>query len=124
MNYQAGAIEQRILHLQTSDPLRTPTYSLFPKPDYFFSTTGPNVSINNGFAYNHGYYSPNIDITWSALVGPGIAARGVDGPAPAAGNQPSRPELHPHGPAGQHRRNLGRGNRSPTDAAAPGRSEG
>ena len=65
VNYQAGAIEQRILHLQTSDPLRTPTYTLFPKPDYFFSTTGPNVSINNGFAYNHGYYSPNIDITWS-----------------------------------------------------------
>jgi hypothetical protein len=91
VNYQAGAIEQRILHLQTSDPLRTPTYSLFPKPDYFFSTTGPNVSINNGFAYNHGYYSPNIDITWSALAGPGIAARGVDGPAPSAGNQPSDP---------------------------------
>ncbi|HST49549.1 hypothetical protein [Jatrophihabitans sp.] len=90
-NYQAGAIEQRILHLQTSDPLRTPTYTLFPKPDYFFSTSGPNVSINNGFAYNHGYYSPNIDVTWSALVGPGVAARGLDGPEPAAGNQPSDP---------------------------------
>ncbi|HJQ02634.1 MAG TPA: hypothetical protein VJ851_13625 [Jatrophihabitans sp.] len=90
-NYQAGAIEQRILHMQTSDPLRTPTYSLFPKPDYFFSTTGANVSINNGFAYNHGYYSPNIDVTWSSLVGPGVAARGVDGPQPAAGNQPSDP---------------------------------
>ncbi|MFL6163926.1 MAG: hypothetical protein ACJ74U_17110 [Jatrophihabitantaceae bacterium] len=90
-NYQAGATEQRILHMQTSDPLRTPTYSLFPKPDYFFSTSGPNVSINNGFAYNHGYYSPNIDVTWSSLVGPGVAARGVDGPEPAAGNQPSDP---------------------------------
>jgi hypothetical protein len=91
VNYQAGATEQRILHMQTSDPLRTPTYSLFPKPDYYFSTSGPNVSINNGFAYNHGYYSPNIDITWSSLVGPGVAARGVDGPEPAAGNQPSDP---------------------------------
>jgi hypothetical protein len=90
-NYQAGATEQRILHMQTSDPLRTPTYSLFPKPDYFFSTSGPNVSINNGFAYNHGYYSPNIDVTWSSLVGPGVAVRGVDGPQPAAGNQPSDP---------------------------------
>jgi hypothetical protein len=90
-NYQAGAVEQRILHMQTSDPLRTPTYSLFPKPDYFFSTSGPNVSINNGFAYNHGYYSPNIDVTWSSLVGPGVAVRGVDGPQPAAGNQPSDP---------------------------------
>jgi hypothetical protein len=90
-NYQAGATEQRILHMQTSDPLRTPTYSLFPKPDYFFSTSGPNVSINNGFAYNHGYYSPNIDVTWSSLVGPGVAVSGVDGPQPAAGNQPSDP---------------------------------
>ena len=89
--YQAGATEQRILHMQTSDPLRTPTYSLFPMPDYFFSTTGANVSINNGFAYNHGYYSPNIDVTWSSLVGPGVAVRGVDGPQPAAGNQPSDP---------------------------------
>jgi len=89
--YQAGATEQRILHMQTSDPLRTPTYTLFPMPDYFFSTTGANVSINNGFAYNHGYYSPNIDVTWSSLVGPGVAVRGVDGPQPAAGNQPSDP---------------------------------
>jgi hypothetical protein len=41
------------------------------------------VSINPAFAWNHGYYSPNIDITWSAFVGPSVAARGVDGPGPA-----------------------------------------
>jgi hypothetical protein len=91
VNYQAGAVEQRILHMQTADPLRTPTYTLFPKPDYFFSTSGPNVSINSGFAYDHGYYSPNIDVTWSSLVGPGVAVRGVDGPQPADGNQPHDP---------------------------------
>jgi hypothetical protein len=91
VNYQAGALEQRALHMQTADPLRTPTYSLFPKPDYYFSTSGPNVSINSGFAYNHGYYSPNIDVTWSALVGPGVAAHGVDGPQPVDGNQPHDP---------------------------------
>ena len=39
-NYQAGALEERVLHMQTADPLRLPTYTLFPKPDYFFSTTG------------------------------------------------------------------------------------
>jgi predicted transcriptional regulator len=89
--YQAGALEQRVLHMQSADPLRTPTYTLFPKPDYFFSTSGANVSINNGFAWNHGYYSPNIDVTWSSLVGPGVAARGLDGPQPAAGNQPHDP---------------------------------
>jgi hypothetical protein len=90
-NYQAGALEQRVLHMQSADPLRTPTYTLFPKPDYFFSTSGANVGINSGFAYDHGYYSPNIDVTWSSLVGPGVAARGVDGPQPAEGNQAHDP---------------------------------
>jgi hypothetical protein len=92
VRYQAGALEQRVLHMQTIDPLRTPTYTLFPKPDYFFSTTGPNVSINNGFAYDHGYYSPNIDVTWVGIAGKGVAVHGVDGPEPAQGNQPSDPE--------------------------------
>jgi hypothetical protein len=90
--YQAGALEQRVLHMQTADPLRTPTYTLFPKPDYFFSTSGPNVSINSSFAYDHGYYSPNIDVTWAAMTGPGVARRGVDGPQPAEGNQAHDPE--------------------------------
>jgi len=69
--YQAGALEQRVLHMQTADPLRTPTYSIFPVPDYFFGTSGPNISINPNFAYDHGYYSPNIDVTWAAFTGPG-----------------------------------------------------
>jgi len=60
--YQAGAVEQRILHMQTNDPLRMPTYTIFPVPDYFFGTSGPNVAINPAFAYDHGYYSPNIDV--------------------------------------------------------------
>ncbi|HYU67156.1 MAG TPA: hypothetical protein VEK09_10415, partial [Jatrophihabitantaceae bacterium] len=93
-NYQAGALEQRVLHLQTADPLRTPTYTLFPKPDYFFATTdinGAHVGVNPRFAWNHGYSSPNIDITWAGIVGPGAAGHGVDGPSPAGGNEPSDP---------------------------------
>jgi hypothetical protein len=90
-NYQAGALEQRVLHMQTADTLRTPTYTLFPKPDYFFGTSGANVSVNPDFAYNHGYYSPNIDITWSSVVGPGAAVNGVDGPGPTGGNQSHDP---------------------------------
>jgi hypothetical protein len=92
VNYQAGAVEQRILHLGSADPLRTPTFTIFPKPDYFFSQGAPScatpcVSINPRFAWDHGYYSPDIDITWTAFAGPGVAVRGVDGPAA------------PHGPA-------------------------
>jgi len=89
--YQAGALEQRLLHLQTADPLRTPTYTLFPMPDYFFGTTGPNVSINSSFAWNHGYYSPNIDITWAGIAGPGVAINGVDGPPAPGGNESQDP---------------------------------
>src|SRR5947208_7755482 len=92
VDYQAGALEQRVLHMQTRDPLRFPTYTLFPKPDYFFSASGPNVSIFSNFAYDHGYYSPNIDITWVGVAGKGVAVNGVDGPGPTQGNQPSDPE--------------------------------
>jgi hypothetical protein len=91
VNYQADQVEQRILHMQTADRLRTPTYTLFPKPDYFFSTSGPNVTPNSSFAWNHGYYSPNIDITWVGIVGPGVANRGVDGPGPSGGNEANDP---------------------------------
>jgi len=90
VNYQAGKIEQRILHVETADPLRTPTFSVFPKGDYFFgqgpqNCTVPCVSIFSRFAWDHGYYSPNIDITWNAFVGPGVAQRGLDGPGPMGG---------------------------------------
>jgi len=94
VKYQAGALEERVLHMQTADPLRKPTYTLFPKGDYFFSTSGPNVSINSGFAYDHGYYSPNIDVTWAAIAGPGVAVNGIDGPTPAEGNQAHDPEAN------------------------------
>jgi hypothetical protein len=95
VNYQAGALEQRVLHMQSADPLRTPTFSIFPKGDYFFSTSGANVGINDGFAYDHGYYSPNIDVTWAGMAGPGVAVNGIDGPQPPGGNQASDPNgLH------------------------------
>jgi hypothetical protein len=96
VNYQAGALEQRVLHLETADPLRTPTFTVFPKGDYFFSQgaqncTSPCVSLFPRFAWDHGYYAPDIDNTWSALVGPGVAARGIDGPQPADSPAVSHP---------------------------------
>ncbi|MBO0844744.1 MAG: hypothetical protein J2P22_04940 [Nocardioides sp.] len=91
VKYQAGAVEERILHMQTADPLRMPSYTMFPVPDYFFSTTGAPVSINAGFAYDHGYYSPNIDVTWSSFAGPGVKNLGIDGPTPEQSNEASDP---------------------------------
>jgi hypothetical protein len=104
VKYQAGGVEERILHMQTADPLRKPSYTMFPVPDYFFATTGtPNVSVNSSFAYNHGYYSPNIDVTWSSFVGPGVAARGIDGPTPEQSNQARDPNSENTVPEASHR---------------------
>jgi len=88
VNYQAGKLEQRILHVETADPLRTPTFSVFPKGDYFFSQgpkncNSPCVGLFPRFAWDHGYYEPNIDITWTGFVGPNIAPKGLDGPDPS-----------------------------------------
>jgi len=94
VKYQAGAVEERILHMQTADPLRMPSYTMFPVPDWFFSAsppTAPGTSLNTGFAWNHGYYSPNIDVTWSSFVGPGVKHLGVDGPTPEQSNEASDP---------------------------------
>jgi hypothetical protein len=102
VNYQAGATEQRILHMMTADPQRNPTYTIFPKPDYYFDAFNPPcatsknpasdcVTVNPGFAWNHGYYSPDIDITWSSFVGPGVKRLGVDGPKPANSPQVKDP---------------------------------
>jgi hypothetical protein len=91
VKYQAGAVEERILHMQTADALRMPSYTMFPVPDWFFSTTGPATSLNSSFAWNHGYYSPNIDITWSSFAGPGVRSLGIDGPRPEQSNEASDP---------------------------------
>ncbi|MEN3308014.1 MAG: hypothetical protein V7603_4216 [Micromonosporaceae bacterium] len=96
VNYQAGAVEQRILHMQTADPLRTPSYTIFPKPDYYFDSTFPRCAASTDpatdcavqfarFAWNHGYYSPDIDVTWAGMAGPGVARKGLVGPDPQHG---------------------------------------
>jgi hypothetical protein len=82
--------------MQTADPLRTPSYTIFPKPDYYFDAVFPQCGASNDpatdctaqfahFAWNHGYYAPDIDITWAGLVGPGVAKKGLLGPDPRHG---------------------------------------
>jgi hypothetical protein len=68
----------------TSDPARTPTFTMFGNPDYFFFTgarncNSPCVVENPGFAWNHGDVQPEITTTWLGLVGPGVRNAGVDG---------------------------------------------
>jgi hypothetical protein len=103
--YEADPAVEQLLHFVNADPARTPSFTLFPKPDFFFTigatdgspanqcASGVNQSnawqkcsqTNQGFAWDHGYYAPEIDNTWLGLVGPGVAHKGVDGSSPAAG---------------------------------------
>src|SRR5262249_1863405 len=96
--YMADPTTEQLLHFTNADPNRTPTFTVFPHGDYFFSSgmadscgSGRNAgtanlrcsSINSAFAWNHGYYAPQIDITWLGMAGPGVASHGLDGPPPS-----------------------------------------
>jgi hypothetical protein len=93
---------EQLLHFVDADPNRTPSFTVFPRPDFFLNAgTGDNpacaagttqataptgcTSINNGFAWNHGYYNAEIDNDWVAFAGPGVAQKGVDGLTAAQG---------------------------------------
>jgi hypothetical protein len=83
-NYLADQAEQKILHMQTGDPMRTPTFTSFANPDYFVYAGANNcnstcVALGPGYAWNHGDFSPDINTTWLGLVGPGIKHEGETG---------------------------------------------
>jgi hypothetical protein len=65
-----------------ADPSRTPTFTMFGNPDYFFSTSNPcsgtPLCVTPGFAWNHGDVQPEIGNTWVGMVGPGVANNGVN----------------------------------------------
>ncbi len=96
-NYLADHTEEAILHMVNADPARTPTFTMFARPDYFLSTgaancTTPCVSQNAGFAYNHGDVAAEINTNFLGLVGPGVANLGLDGSAASAGPSSAGPD--------------------------------
>lgn len=81
----ADQTEMSALHMVNSDPKRTPTFTMFGNPDFYFQTSnlsggcaGTTVCVNPGYAWNHGDVQHEIANTWSGLVGPGVANNGVD----------------------------------------------
>jgi hypothetical protein len=77
----ADAEDQTILHMTTADPLRTPTFTDFGNPTYFYQTgTCANPSspspgcpvVGPGFAWNHGGDQPEVTTTWVGYVGPTV----------------------------------------------------
>ncbi|HLX34981.1 MAG TPA: hypothetical protein VKR30_07000 [Candidatus Limnocylindrales bacterium] len=88
----ADPVEEDILHMVTSDPNRTPTFTLFADPQWFFFATGGAacatqaacasvpVPSTQTFAWNHGDIQDEIASTWVGYVGPGIQNLGTAAP--------------------------------------------
>ena len=80
----ADPVEQQTLHMQNTDPARTPSFTAFADPNYFLTAanTGPscgsNPCIDYHFAWSHGDIQPVIANTWMGLVGPGVQQNGID----------------------------------------------
>jgi hypothetical protein len=80
----ADRTEMKTLHMITADPLRTPTFTPFADPDWFFFSTASGTCAtqaacasipprsNSSFAWNHGDIQDEIASTWIGMVGPGV----------------------------------------------------
>jgi hypothetical protein len=81
-NYLVDAPTLKALHMINADPQRTMSFTMFSKPDYFFETFSPcpkgQGCLNDGFAYIHGDYAPDIGQTWLGMAGPGVDSNGID----------------------------------------------
>jgi hypothetical protein len=102
LNPYTGAVENNImvaladhtgmktLHMVTADPFRTPTFTPFADPDWFFFATGgpacatPDACAfipartNQSFAWNHGDVQDEIATTWVGYVGQGVQRSGIN----------------------------------------------
>jgi hypothetical protein len=89
----ADHTEMDTLHLITTDPFRTPTFTPFADPGWFFFATGGATPAlcatpatcafipartNQSFAWNHGDIQDEIASTWVGYVGPGIENMGTN----------------------------------------------
>ncbi|HEY0438080.1 MAG TPA: hypothetical protein VGC92_15680 [Phenylobacterium sp.] len=79
----------KTLHMVTADPFRTPTFTPFADPNwFFFASGGPACATpadcafipartNQSFAWNHGDIQDEIASTWVGYVGPGVRQVGA-----------------------------------------------
>jgi hypothetical protein len=80
----------KALHMVTADPFRTPTFTPFADPDWFFFATGATTCAtpadcatipaltSQSFAWNHGDIQKEIATTWIGYVGQGVENIGID----------------------------------------------
>jgi hypothetical protein len=81
----ADKTEMSTLHMVTADPYRTPTFTPFADPNWFFFASGSPATCatpadcasipartSQSFAWNHGDIQDEISSTWAGMVGPGV----------------------------------------------------
>src|SRR5258705_3822606 len=86
----ADHTEMKTLHMVTADPFRTPTFTPFADPNWFFFATGGATCATHAacafipartsqsFAWNHGDIQAEIASTWGGYVGQGVDQSGID----------------------------------------------
>ena len=69
----ADPVEMGLLHMVTADPARTPSFTMFGAPDYWFVSNGSTApTADPTAAWNHGGIQPDIATLWLGMVGPGV----------------------------------------------------
>jgi hypothetical protein len=91
--FLADQAEMKLLHMVTASPTRTPSFTLFGNPDYFFQTTKGALPLapvdcssdptkcvfqNNNFAWNHGDVQQEIVTNFLGMAGPGVLRTGIE----------------------------------------------
>src|SRR5262249_23732426 len=93
--FLADKAEMKLLHMVTSSPARTPSFTMFGNPDYFLVTSKGSLPLapqqcpppvvpptsgcvvqGPGFGWNHGDVQRDIVRAWYGMVGPGVRATG------------------------------------------------
>jgi hypothetical protein len=87
--FLADQAVMNLLHMTTSVPDRTPSFTMFGNPNYFnqvasksqghgtsCSTMPACVFVGPAFAWNHGDVQSDITTTWFGMVGPGVTSMG------------------------------------------------
>jgi hypothetical protein len=92
--FMADRAQMKLLHMVTASPARTPSFTVFGNPDYFFQTTRGSLPLapvdcskttltdcvvqNPAFAWNHGDVQQEIVTNFLAIAGPGVRRTGVE----------------------------------------------
>jgi len=92
--FMADRAEMKLLHMVTASPARTPSFTVFGNPDYFFQTTRGSLPLTPvdcsktkltdcvvqgpAFAWNHGDVQQEIVTNFLAMAGPGVRRTGIE----------------------------------------------